>query len=1037
MIILHTGLNNGNLYLWAEKSPQMETDFTEQTNLQVSDNHLPEVYPFAGGTDDINTAIKSSGLKLKLHHSQEKEINLLIPAVEGVPIPSSPMIQELPESEEAPVISPWMVNGFCLEKEQIVDLLSFAENREVFARGIIIGKDLFFWTKAFRFALWLIENQKYLPGLIKENSGSHFVYRARWEPLISGSDTQYFQNLAESMPDSCRAVAEKSEDTAIQPVSSYLALSEFVGSIVDHLVRSSNPRRSGRTKFESIHDYWLYSLTSSNDIISGTDEEIEEFAEQIQNWRYPVEISKKAPFNLCFRLEEPVLEEDDDGADAKWKIKFFIQFADDQSLLIPVKDAWKPDRKMQELLDVDGFNYREFLLHAFGRAAEITPLMEEGLKSSVPDGYEVDITDAFNFLTEKSWMLEQSGFTVFLPAWWSRKGRKRQINASAQVKSPKLKSAGFISLGDVIEFDWKLALGDEPLSYEELQALAKMKSPLVRFRGQWTQLNAEEIKEALEFWKKKESKTTLKELIKMEIGISNASGGIPIKEVKATGWIADFLKDLKDKSSFKELEQPELFNGELRPYQKKGYSWLHFIKKWGLGSCLADDMGLGKTIQVLSLVARDWMDGNRQPVLIICPTSVMGNWKKEASKFTPELPVMIHHGHKRTSGENFVKDAKSQAIVISSYALIHRDFKHFEKVSWGGIILDEAQNIKNPETKQAKSARSLNADYRIALTGTPVENHVGDLWSIMEFLNPGFLGRQSEFKEKFHAPIHVTRDKEAEEKLKRITTPFILRRLKTDKSIISDLPDKMEMKVYCTMTKEQASLYSATASEMIDNLHTVDGIQKKGMVLATISKLKQICNHPLQFLADNSTIPQRSGKLERLVEMMEEIIESGEKALVFTQFAEMGGILRKYLQETFGKEVFFLHGGTPQKKREYMVEQFQNNADSPDIFILSLKAGGTGLNLTRANHVFHFDRWWNPAVENQATDRVFRIGQSKNVEVHKFVCLGTIEERIDEMIEQKKEISESIVGTGEGWITELSNSELREIFTLRNEAIGE
>jgi SNF2 family DNA or RNA helicase len=353
------------------------------------------------------------------------------------------------------------------------------------------------------------------------------------------------------------------------------------------------------------------------------------------------------------------------------------------------------------------------------------------------------------------------------------------------------------------------------------------------------------------------------------------------------------------------------------------------------------------------------------------------------------------------------------------------------------VILDEAQNIKNPETKQAQAARALTADYRITLTGTPVENHVGDLWSIIEFLNPGFLGTQTDFKRTFFVPIQANRDPEAVGRLKRLTGPFILRRLKTDKTIIADLPEKLEMKVFCTLTKEQASLYAAVVQDALPTLEEAEGVQRRGIILAILSKLKQVCNHPAQFLGDNSALPGRSGKLARLTEMLEEIIVVGDRALVFSQFAEMGALLRRHLQETFGREVLFLHGGVPKPQRDRMVERFQAEGGGPQIFLLSLKAGGTGLNLTRANHVFHFDRWWNPAVENQATDRAFRIGQTKDVQVHKFLCVGTLEEKIDELIERKKEVAEQVVGTGEGWLTELSTAELKELFALRKEAVAE
>jgi SNF2 family DNA or RNA helicase len=388
---------------------------------------------------------------------------------------------------------------------------------------------------------------------------------------------------------------------------------------------------------------------------------------------------------------------------------------------------------------------------------------------------------------------------------------------------------------------------------------------------------------------------------------------------------------------------------------------------------------------------------------------------------------MTHHGTKRLKNNDFAEEAENSDIVLTSYALLQRDQSVINQVGWKGLILDEAQNIKNPDTKQAKSARTVKSDYRIAMTGTPVENHVGELWSIMEFLNPGFLGSKADFKQNFHIPIQLFQNKQTAEKLRKMTGPFILRRLKTDKSIISDLPDKMEMKTWCTLTKEQASLYAAVADEMVDKIESSDGMNRKGMILAAMVKLKQICNHPLNFMKDNTPPEDRSGKLERLSEMVEEIILSGERALIFTQFSEMGEILQQYLQESFGKEVFFLHGGTSKNQRDRMVEAFQEDENAPNIFILTIKAGGTGLNLTRANHVFHYDRWWNPAVENQATDRAFRIGQKKNVEIHKFITLGTLEEKIDEMIESKKAVADAVVGTGEGWLTELSDRELRDI----------
>jgi SNF2 family DNA or RNA helicase len=475
----------------------------------------------------------------------------------------------------------------------------------------------------------------------------------------------------------------------------------------------------------------------------------------------------------------------------------------------------------------------------------------------------------------------------------------------------------------------------------------------------------------------------------------------------------------------------------LRPYQTKGLSWLAFLKQFGLGACLADDMGLGKTIQFTALLLHAQEKKLLQgPTLLICPMSVVANWQKEVERFAPSLRVMVHHGADRFLGKSFQKEAKRHNLVITTYALAHHDAEFLSEVNWWCVALDEAQNIKNPSAKQTQAIRKLNTSYRVALTGTPVENRLSELWSIMEFLNPGYLKSAKDFHTNFAIPVEKYHNPSRAERLKRLIQPFVLRRVKTDPTIINDLPEKIETKVFCNLAQEQVTLYKAVVNEMLEKIESTEGIERKGLVLSTLLKLKQVCNHPAQFLQDGSPLSGRSGKLIRLEEMLEEILAEGDKALIFTQFAGMGGLLQHHLQETFGWETLFLHGGTTRKQRDAMIQRFQDDHRGPRLFVLSLKAGGLGLNLTAANHVFHFDRWWNPAVENQATDRVFRIGQQKNVQVHKFVCLGTLEERIDQMIEQKKDLAGSIVGTGEAWLTEMSTEQLKEIFALSREAVS-
>ena len=926
-----------------------------------------------------------------------------------------------------------------------MEFLCASAGRRTLAAGVVVGPDLAYWAEALRFAGSMVARQQYLPGLTADRD----ELRATWDPVFVGADAERLTGLARRMPAVARALS--APDAAAPPDEpSAEVLRRFAATLTDHLVRTAasdtSPavarRRRSRPSFDSVHDSWLYALTSKDGALVGDASDLSELAAQVREWRRPIAVSASSPFRLCFRLEEPEDAAGTDGADDKsssdvWYVRYLLQPHDDPSLLIPVKEAWKARGPRISALTRNGSNVREFLLSSLGQASGICPSITDSLENARPAGYSLDAARAHEFLTEEAVALEQAGYGVMLPAWWTRKGTKVRLAVQARARSPKMQGGSGLPLETIVQFDWEVALGGQRLTLRELEALARMKAPLVRIRGQWVEMSAREIQAATDFWEKKGTEeASLRDIVQMALGVKDAPEGFDFDGVKATGWIGKLLKQLDGQAEFKELTSPRGFSGTLRPYQVRGYSWLSFLRQWGLGACLADDMGLGKTIQTLALIQRDWRGKDKRPVLLVCPTSVVNNWEKEAARFTPRLPVLVHHGPDRKRDAAFKKEAERCAIVVSSYGLVHRDIKTLREVQWSGVVLDEAQNIKNPETKQARATRSLEADYRVALTGTPVENNVGDLWSIMEFLNPGFLGSDREFKRKFFVPIQAERDPGAAERLKRITGPFILRRLKTDRSIISDLPEKLETKVFCSLTKEQASLYASVLKETEEALESAEGIQRKGLILSTLSKLKQVCNHPAQFLGDNSSIVDRSGKLARLTEMLEEVIEVGDRALVFSQFAEMGGLLQRHLQETFGLEALFLHGRVPKRRRDQMVDRFQDKSAGPPVFILSLKAGGTGLNLTSANHVFHFDRWWNPAVEDQATDRVFRIGQAQNVQVHKFICAGTLEEKIDEMIERKKEVAEKVVGAGEGWLTELSNDDLKDVLALSKEVAG-
>ena len=512
--------------------------------------------------------------------------------------------------------------------------------------------------------------------------------------------------------------------------------------------------------------------------------------------------------------------------------------------------------------------------------------------------------------------------------------------------------------------------------------------------------------------------------------------GLEIEDIIVPEKFRANIDGLFDFKQIQKINVPERFIGTLREYQKDGLAWMTFLRRLGFGGVLADDMGLGKTIQAIAYFLilneeKDISGGNKLPSLIICPTSVIGNWQREIQKFSPSLKVNIYHGSSRLNKKEFANKINEYHLVISSYSIARIEEELFQSLEWDTVILDEAQNIKNPLTKQAMSISKIKSKNRFSLTGTPVENRLSELWSIMNFVNPGFLSKWDKFKKNFAEPIELYDNKQKQELLKKIINPFILRRLKTDKKIINDLPNKTEIKEYCALTQEQASLYQAIVDDLLEKIKNNDK-NRRALIMATLIKLKQICNHPSNYLKDSKNLQDRSGKIKRLRELIEIILENKEKCLIFTQYKEMGELLKIDLENYFDSPVCFLHGEQSRKKREEIIDFFQSeDENSPKIFILSLKAGGTGINLTKANHVIHFDRWWNPAVENQATDRAFRIGQKKNVFVYKFITTGTIEEKIDEMIERKLSLSESLLSKGEMAITEFDNNQLKELLSLR------
>ncbi|WP_328464402.1 DEAD/DEAH box helicase [Actinoplanes sp. NBC_00393] len=878
----------------------------------------------------------------------------------------------------------------------------------------VAGSSLRYLALLAGYACDLAQRGRMLPQLVVEDR----VPTARWRPVLTGADAPTYRDFAAGMPPVVRAV----DAVDGHPVGR--TVRDALDSLLDGAARAVLPERllAGQRPGPkaALPDRWLSALTADDPALPGAPaDEVRELRQALDDWMRAAN-EANGPIRVSFRLIEP--EPGEDG----WALEFAVQSAEDPSLYLTAADLWEGER-------FPGLPRRpdETLLAGLGRAVRLFPLLHVALLEQRPAAMELSTGEAYEFLRQVAPLLQAAGFGVQLPAWAGRKGVGLKLTTRSKSKNPASRAvadSGF-GLQELVDFRLDLVIGDGVVSAEELAELARLKVPLVRVRGQWVELDDRQLKAALKaVSRRREGELTAGEVLQQVV--DGGEEDLPLVEVDADGSLGDLLSG-QAADRLTPLPTPVGFQGQLRPYQERGLSWLHFLGRLGLGGILADDMGLGKTAQTLSLLLTE----QTGKTLLVCPMSLVSNWQKEAARFAPELRVYVHHGGTRQRGEEFDAAVAGADLVLTTYGTALRDLETLRSVTWGRLVCDEAQAIKNSGTRQSQAVRAIPARTRLALTGTPVENHLAELWSIMDFCNPGLLGPAKRFRRRFQEPIEVRQDADATAALKRATGPFVLRRLKTDKSIISDLPEKNEMKVWCSLTPEQATLYQAVVEDMMSEIENSEGIQRRGNVLAAMMKLKQACNHPAHLLKDGSRLPGRSGKLARLEELAEEIIEDGDKALIFTQYAEWGSLLQPYLAAHLDRPVLWLHGGLSKARRDELVERFQND-NEPMLFLLSLKAAGTGLNLTAANHVVHFDRWWNPAVEDQATDRAFRIGQSRNVQVRKFICTGTLEEKIDQMIERKKALASSVVGTGEQWITDLSTDQLRELFALDPAAVS-
>ncbi|MGG3469532.1 DEAD/DEAH box helicase [Neobacillus pocheonensis] len=818
------------------------------------------------------------------------------------------------------------------------------------------------------------------------------------------------------------------EPNASQTTSSYI--SDLYNSALDaYLTRNSAMKELFGPKLDLLKKQNI----SGGELARYFDEE---------SWLVWVGIKESdTPFTIGLRLDEPI---EGEGA---WTLDVFLRGKKNTDEVYDIEGVAKIPAKWRPFLEkVD----REQ-----ERWVRLIPWLSED------DYFKTHLSEeeAWMFLTEASETLLALDVEILLPSWWQAM-KNANLKVKASLKGTSSHRPSFVGLQAMLDFNWRFSMNGVDLSEDEFGQLVEEKRRLVYIRGRWVKLDPQFIRQIQDLMKRAEKEGLhVRDLLEQEL-VEPTESEDELENPKAFAKIQielnrqwkQMVKQLSEVHEIPLVDVPSGLNGELRPYQQLGMSWLWFLRQYGFGACLADDMGLGKTVQLISylLKVRDedavpdtitttQKGKNKEDTpakvptksaLIICPTSVLGNWQKELERFAPEMNVYLHYGSNRLKEDAFSEKVQDADVVLTSYGLSHLDSEEFESKLWSSIAIDEAQNIKNAQTKQSKAVRKLRGRHHIALTGTPMENRLSELWSIFDFTNHGYLGSLGQFQKKFVIPIEKDEKKEKVQQLQSLIRPFLLRRTKKDEEVALNLPDKQEQKEYCPLTAEQASLYEQLIHDTFAEIEKLSGFERKGLILQMLSRLKQLCNHPALYLKEKSTDRQlldRSNKLEKLVDLIEAVLEQGESCLIFTQYIEMGEMIRSTLKKKFGVEVPFLNGSVSKTQRDNMIERFQNG-EFP-VFLLSLKAGGTGLNLTAANHVIHYDRWWNPAVENQATDRAYRIGQSRFVHVHKLICTGTLEEKIDAMLEKKQFLNDQIIQS-ENWITELSTDELKDLVYL-------
>ena len=817
-------------------------------------------------------------------------------------------------------------------------------------------------------------------------------------------------------------------------------LRDFLDASVDTLIRQtagSVERSSTGENTPAWAPRWLAALTGPDPTFEPQGLPERHLPDELWAWSSHALGAGAARMRLLFDLTWPKREASDKEP---WRLTYRLQSTDDPEQVLPLDAVWSLKGETASLFHRTVHHPHDTVLRSLGEAARTFPPIVRSLAQPRPGHVKLRLDAVWQFLSGSGDLLELMGHGVKIPQELAV-GGSRRLHAQLEVG---VAAGSGDSNGHVIHWDAparfqvQIVLDGKVLSGREFLTLMRGKSAMRRWKRRWVCLDPTDLDMLMRVVHgMTEVNGSMAEAVTFALrGSAPIAPGAPEVPVVAVGELAELVSELQQRGA--SASEPEGFQGELRGYQRAGLGWLLHMQKQGVGVILADEMGLGKTPMTLALLEslrRDNLDEWR-PTLLVVPTSVLGNWEREAAKFVPELPLQRHHGPDRARTlDDFEEGCPGAALVMTTYATARLDAELLAEIDWAGVVIDEAQNIKNPGTAQTQALRRIKAQRRLALTGTPVENRLADLWSILDWCNKGLLGPLAEFRRTVARPIERFRDPHVAGRLRRMVEPFVLRRLKTDPDVAPDLPDKVEATVSCSLSKAQIKLYRKAIKDTWNDIKGKSGIERQGKVLALLTALKQICNHPAHFQKKSTVSAAQSGKLARLGEMLEEVIDQGDRVLLFTQYVEMGKLLVKHLESTLGIEVPFLHGGVPARTRDAMVQRFQEDVDAPPVFLLSLKAGGTGLNLTRATHVFHYDHWWNPAVESQATDRAHRIGQTRTVYVHRLVSLGTLEEKIAQMLEEKKGLANLAYGDGEKWLTELEDDELRRLVELSDDAI--